>query len=128
MSEMLSDNATDFIAGLDNESEFIPYAYYDKHLDCIRVKFFDCSFKEVRKNKIITVLLANHSEQNTFAGFTIKGVRYLFEKMQLPLSGVHKLSDLVDSLVKVFPDESILQVKDLFHPILKEQNLEVELN
>lgn len=127
MSNVLNDNLEDFIAGLPDKSEFKPFAYYDKHLDCIRVQILDCSFKEERKNKIITVLSANHTEQNNFVGFNIKGVRYIFEEMKLPLSGVHKLSDLIDKLVKVFPDISVMQVKDLFRPILIDQDLSVDL-
>jgi len=127
MNEELNENATAFIASLGDGSEFRPFAYYDKHLDCIRVQLLDCSFKEERKNKIITVLSANHTEQNFFAGFNIKGVRYIFEKMGLSTVGVYKLTDLVDLLVKFFPDAAIKHVQDVFRPILREQDLSVEL-
>ena len=127
-SEELSNSAKDFINELTIKSEFKPFAYYDKHLDCIRVQTLDCSFKEDRKNKFVTVLSANHKEQNTFVGFNIKGVKYLFKKIGLPTSGVHKLTDLVDKLVKTFPDAGTVQVQKLFRPILIDQDLSVEFN
>lgn len=128
MSNLLPASAKEFISQLEDDSEFRPFAYYDKHLDCIRVQTLDCSFKEERKNRIVTVLSANHSEQNNFAGFNIKGVRYVFEQMGLPATGVYKLTDLVDKLVQFFPDAAIKQVQGLFRPILQEQDLSVELS
>lgn len=128
MNDEMNQNAATFIASLGGGAEFRPFAYYDKHLDCIRVQLLDCSFKEERKNKIITVLSANHTEQNFFAGFNIKGVRYIFEKMGLSAVGVYKLTDLVDLLVKFYPDAAIKHVQDVFRPILREQDLSVELS
>lgn len=128
MNNILHNNVEDFIASLKDDSEFVPFAYYDKHMDCIRVQIRDCSFKEERKNKIITVLKANHIGQDKPIGFNIKGVRYVFEEIGLPLSGVHKLADLIDRMAKWFPDLAINQVKDDFRPILQKQNLSVELS
>lgn len=125
MTESL-ESAAAFIQGLDDKSEFRPFAYYDKHLDCIRVQVLDCSFKEERKHKIITVLSANHAEQNTFAGFNIKGVRFVFEQMKLPATGVYKLTDLIDCLVKCFPDAATKQVQAVFRPIMREQDLSID--
>lgn len=127
MTNELAASAGEFIGTLA-DSDFRPFAYYDKHLDCIRVQTMDCSFKEERKNRIITVLSANHSEQNNFAGFNIKGVRYLFEQLGLPPSGVYKLTDIVDKLVVFFPDAAIKHVQDAFRPILRDEDLSVSLS
>lgn len=126
MSETLAVNAHDFISQL-NSGEFRPFAYYDKHLDCIRVQILDCSFKEERKNRILTVLCANHLEKNNFAGFNIKGVRYVFEELGLPTTGIYKLTDLVDKLVRFFPDSASKQVQEVFRPILRDEDLSVEI-
>lgn len=125
MAEALAANAAAFISGCD-DSEFRPFAYYDKHLDCIRVQLMDCSFKEERRNRIVTVLTANHMEQNNFAGFNIKGVRYLFEQMGLQAKGVYKLADLMNSLVQFFPDASIKHVQAAIRPILREEELSID--
>lgn len=128
MSNELAASASAFIQSLEGgDGDFRPFAYYDKHLDCIRVQVTDCSFKEERKNRIITVLTANHVEQNSFVGFNIKGVKYLFEEMGLPVSGVIKLTDLIDKLVQFFPDAAVKHVQEAFRPILTEQDLSVQV-
>ena len=65
---------------------FRPMAYYDKHLDCIRVEIRDCSITEHRCGEILTVLEDNHPEndQGKYVGFTIKGVGHVFEELSLP--------------------------------------------
>ncbi len=114
----------DFVKAYGTEGKFQPIAYYDKHLDCIRVQLFDCSFTEERLNKFLTVLHANHHE-NDVAGFNIKGVRFLFNEMGISLKGVHKLTSIIDAIVKSYPDGAIKKIKSLFEPILHEEQLEV---
>ena len=109
------------------DGEFRPFAYYDKHLDCIRVQLFDCSFIEKRLNRYLTVLYANHRDGEPQAGFNIKGVRSLFERMGLSSIGVHRLTDVIDRMVKFYPDEAIERVKRKFGPVLGEENLQVSL-
>jgi hypothetical protein len=72
--------------------EFKPLAYYDKHLDCIRVRIRDCSVIEEKLSKIFTVLRASHTDYQTYVGFNIKGVRYLFEQLGLKPEGVFALA------------------------------------
>ncbi|CAG0973097.1 hypothetical protein ARNL5_01854 [Anaerolineae bacterium] len=127
IEDTVTTNLEEFVKSLSNsKGSFSPVAYYDKHMDCIRVQLFDCSFTEERMNKFITVLHANHHEIDKFAGFNIKGIRYLFEQLGLPVSGVHKLTNIVDLLVKHYPDSSTMKVKNLFEPILNHENLQVE--
>ena len=107
--------------------DFRPFAYYDKHLDCIRVQLFDCSFTEKRLNRFVTVLNANHEAEERLAGFNIKGVRHLFEQLGLSATAVHRMTAVIDSLAKFYPDSVLEQVKRHFRPVLDEEQLEVSL-
>lgn len=111
-------------------SDFRPLAYYDKHMDCIRVRILDCSVTEERINRIFTVLRPNHGDLDNIpcVGFTIKGVRHLFEELGLPFQGVLLLSKIIDEIVKKFPAAT---VKNFTEPLIGRDeimNLEVNLN
>lgn len=86
---------------------FAPIAYYDKHLDCIRVEIRDCSVTETRVNDVFTIFEDNYPEngQREYVGFTIKGVSYVFKKVGLPLDGVHKITDIIHKIVVAYPSE-----------------------
>jgi len=85
---------------------FKPCAYYDKHLDCIRVQVKDCSFTEIRLNKIFTIYQANHMKNIDYVGFSIKGIRHLFEKLNFPKAKdqPYILADIIDAIVKDDPE------------------------
>lgn len=85
---------------------FRPCAYFDKHLDCIRVQVKDCSFTEIRLNGIFTLYQANHTERFEYMGFSIKGIRHLFEENHLPMAkeGPFMLAEIIDAILKVYPD------------------------
>lgn len=89
---------------------FRPLAYYDKHMDCIRVQMKDCSFVEDRTNRFFTVLRAHHSETQDMVGFTIKGIRYLFETLGLPKNGPVLLTQIIDAILQAYPDQTMTQV------------------
>lgn len=128
MNESLQSTVAEYFASFGNEApRFKPFACYDKHLDCIRVQIFDCSFKEERKNQFITVLHANHTSNGKLAGFNIKGVRYIFKRLGLSDTGVYKIADILDSLVKIYPDAAFKHVQNTFRPILKENDLSIEV-
>ncbi len=99
-----------------NLKEFQPFAYYDKHLDCIRVQIRDCSVCEMRLSGLITILQANHSQTIDYVGFSIKGVRHLFETVQQPLEGIMTLVAVFDLLVKAYPHSAVKRVIDEFTP------------
>lgn len=82
-----------------------PVAYYDKHMDCIRIELRDCSLTEVRVNKMLTLLHDNHpSEHQThLAGIMIKGVKHLFNEWGLPLEGVLMVTTIIDRLLQTLP-------------------------
>jgi hypothetical protein len=86
-------------------SEFRPVAYFDKHMDCIRVTTHDRSVTEHRINEFYTIYENNNpgSFDPKYIGFTIKGIRALFNEIGIPLEGSYKLADVIDRLVKHRP-------------------------
>lgn len=92
----------------ENLSEFQPFAYYDKHMDCIRVQIRDCSFYENRVNKYVTELFPlNEEDGSGLIGFNIKGVRYMIAELlnnevhsNVPIS----IATFVDVMVKQIPE------------------------
>lgn len=105
--------------------EFKPIAYYDKHLDCIRVQLKDCSALEERKNRIFTVLLANHSNPGAVVGCNIKGVRHVFEKVGLEMKGVVALTAVLNAIVKYFPETSVATTAAKIATSLQESELQI---
>jgi hypothetical protein len=113
---------------------FEPLAYFDKHLDCIRVQIKDCSFTEERVNSFFTLWYMNHVETRECIGFTIKGVVYISEKMGLPKSLPISIADFLDTIVKYYHknntnikqkvleisaiDETVAQLKQLFPEVV----------
>lgn len=96
-----------------NYSQFRPYAYFDKHMDCIRVKLVDCSVTENRLNRIFTMLTPNDPAMgDKSVGVTIKGVAHLFDQIGLPMSGVVTLAQILDAIVKFFPDFAASRVRE----------------
>ncbi len=93
--------------------EFEPYAYFDKHMDCIRVKLADCSVTERRMNRIFTMLVPNDSAMGDKAvGVTIKGVAHLFDRCGLPMVGIVSLASIIDAIVKCFRDASAVRIQE----------------
>jgi len=108
---------------------FKPVAYYDKHLDCIRVKIRDCSVTEERVNRIFTVLKPNNCDVSSpYVGFNIKGIRHLFNQLKIPLTGIVRLVDIIDGIVKQFPEGTILSVIRSVETTDEYQDLEVDFN
>jgi hypothetical protein len=109
---------------------FRPFAYFDKHMDCIRVLINDVSTTEVRLNEFFTVARANGSGINAGSnvGFTIKGVAYLFDEIGLPLKGVHDLVHILDEIVKTIPHTAVKRVLEEFSPALKQNHLSVSFD
>lgn len=112
----------------ENLQAFRPFAYFDKHLDCIRVKILDCSVTEIRLSRIFTVLRPNHglhAKTGRNVGFTIKGIAHIFDELKLPMSGVRDLTEILDGIVKVYPDAAVKRVTEEFSQVLKEEKLQV---
>lgn len=96
-----------------NYRAFRPYAYFDKHMDAIRVRLADCSVTEKRLNRYFTLLVPNDPQRGGRAvGVTVKGVNYLFDQCGLPVSGVHSLAEIINAIVKMFPDMAASRVQE----------------
>ena len=98
--------------------DFKPTAYFDKHLDCIRVMTHDRSVTEIRLNEFVTLHECNrshgHDECNhmsrndpPYVGFTLKGVRSLYEAADLEIDGVYKLTVVLDKFVSMYPHSTM---------------------
>lgn len=98
--------------------EFVPCAYYDKHLDCIRVQTRDCSITEVRLDSVFTIYQANHAGNIEFVGFTIKGVRHFVNEHGLPSEGPIVFARMIDEIVKIVPDVAVDFIQRYFSEIL----------
>lgn len=102
MSLAIEESVKAFLA--ENKGQTLrPFAYFDKHLDCIRVQIKDCSFKEIRLNKRCTISQANHSPGIEYVGFTLKGIQHLTKNLGLPDDQPVVLASLIDELVKRDP-------------------------
>lgn len=115
-------------------SDFKPFAYYDKHLDAIRVQILDCSHWEARLSKFVTVCYASHGftkagNDEQIVGFVIKGVSHLLDRFGLPASGAVKLASFLNSLVVEFPSESTKLALETFQswPSSKPSEVNVEV-
>ncbi len=108
-------------------AEFRPFAYFDKHLDCIRVQLRDCSVVEQRKNRIFTVLKAAHGDR-TLVGFNIKGVRHMVRqvglKYGLDLTMCYTLAQLMEFVVRAYPEKEVQEIAEHFAPMLKRESLD----
>lgn len=120
-----SNSLSDFMKSTLVE-KFRPIAYYDEHMDCIRVQLQDCSFTEQRLSKYWTILRENHGN-NAFVGFNIKGVRHLCVELDISTDGVIKLTRLIDAIVKAYPDSSAQKIQKLFTPVLREEDLQFSI-
>jgi hypothetical protein len=109
---------------------FKPFAYFDKHMDCIRVLIRDVSVTEVRMGKFITLLKENHRTpfSTEHVGFTIKGVAHLFHEAGLTVSGVRGLEEILDAIVKAVPHAAVKKVAEEFSPVLRAEEIKVSFD
>lgn len=104
---------------------FRPIAYFDKHLDCIRVKFMDCRVVEVRLNCFLTMLTRPNSDGHTSnVGFTIKGIAHLFEQIGLQREGIYSLVYILNKILAKYPDQAVKRVYEEFSSV---SNIDVEI-
>jgi hypothetical protein len=89
----------------EKPQQFRPIAFYDKHMDCIRIELRDCSMTERRLDEFVTVLYDNYPEVNQHdrAGLMIKGIKHLFKEFGLPIEGVLRVTEILDHLAKRYP-------------------------
>ena len=80
-------------------------AYYDKHMDCIRIELRDCSITEERINEVLTILRDNYPGpgQNDRAGLMIKGVKHFFVQWGVRMEGVVLVTQILNQLLVQLP-------------------------
>lgn len=111
-------------------ADFVPVAYYDKHMDCIRVLTHDRSVTEHRIDELFTVFECNYrgSFDPEYVGFAIKGVRSLFAEIGLPLDHVYRLADLIDRIVSHRPGSAMSELlRIIFKDYKSAGDLEINL-
>jgi hypothetical protein len=108
--------------------QFRPGAFFDDRLDCIRVITRDCSVLETRVNEYLTVLEPNYAKENDptpYVGFTIKGARHFCDETGLNLSAPIRASQLLDAILKFFPDAFVeVFVNGIARPLLRKGEIE----
>jgi len=93
-----------------SSGQFVPVAYYDQHLDRIRVLTHDRSVTELRLEDGTFILHECNHQTTTdpeFVGFSIQGVRRLFAEVGLSIDGAYKLADVLDAIVKHRPGSTV---------------------
>lgn len=114
-------------AAPDGFGEFRPCAFFDERLDCIRVMTKDCSVREDRVNDWLTILIKNHSgaSRKECVGFTLKGACHLFSKYGWEASEVISMSDLLDAVLRSFPETAVQVFIDyVAKPLVEEEQIE----
>lgn len=107
-------------------SLFRAFAFYDKHMDCIRIELRDCSMCERRLDEFVTVLYDNYPEANQHdrAGLMIKGVKHLFKEVGLPVEGILRITLILDKLAQRYPE----LIQDEIRKIVTDIELTVDLD
>lgn len=113
-------------------SLFKPVAYYDKHMDCIRVYTHDRSVTELRVSEVFTIFENNGKGETSFepefVGMAIKGVRKLFSEIGLDIHGVYRLAEVLDAIVKKAPGAISTQTRLIFHALQNTGDLPLVLD
>lgn len=108
---------------LSQMPSFQPVAYYDKHLDVIRVQILDCSIWEERSDRIMTLYHMNHHPAgegpHDIVGFAIKGLRSLLVEFGMETDGAIKIAELLDELVKRYPSVATRAAIEIFKELGK---------
>jgi len=96
--------------------DFIPVAYYDRYMDCIRVFIADRSVTEERMDDTLTLYKTNHATPFDLinCGFCLKGVRHLLDELGLEAGMELRLTALIDAIVKRNPHSTVAKVLETF--------------
>jgi hypothetical protein len=91
---------------------FKPFAFFDPHMDCIRVVTLDRSVTEDRKDDFLTLYKTNHPTHfdSRVCGFCLKGIRHLFDEFEIEAGAELKLADLIDRIVKARPQSTLAKI------------------
>lgn len=112
-------------------SKFSPIAYFDKHMDCVRVMLWDDSMTEVRINKHLTLYRRNFisetEAEHKYIGFAIKGVFHAFDTAGLEKDHVYELADILTAISKAMPYSVMESTMDMVDKMFR-QDLRVRFD
>lgn len=125
MNGKISDKIAE-LCGRDAIVAFKPLAYYNSHMDCIRVELRDCSITEKRQNEVVTFLYDNYPSpsQSEVAGIMIKGIKHLFATNGMSSDGIIYLTAVLNCVAQQYPDIAEEKIMKL----INELNLTVDMS
>lgn len=96
--------------------DFVPVAYYDRFMDCIRVLIADRSVTEERVDDVLTLYRTNHASpfDPIHCGFCLKGIRHLLDSLNLEEGAELRLAALIDAIVKKSPHSTVAKILEAF--------------
>lgn len=92
--------------------EFVPVAFYDRFMDCIRVMIADRSVTEERINDELTLYRTNHASRfdHMHCGFALKGIRHILDELGFAPGVELKLAKIIDAVVKANPQSTVARI------------------
>lgn len=95
---------------------FVPVAHYDRFMDCIRVLIADRSVTEERIDDVLTLYRTNHPTlfDPAHCGFCLKGIRYIFDSLDIEKGAELRLTALIDAIVKKNPNSTVAKILGAF--------------
>jgi hypothetical protein len=95
--------------------EFRPYAYFDKHLDAIRIQVVDGNVCEERLNKFITVYRSGpKSDESQIVGIVIKGTSHLLHSCGMDPTGSVQIAKFLNRIAQFYPSAATKLAVDVF--------------
>jgi hypothetical protein len=97
-------------------ADFGPVAYFDRHMDCIRVFIADRSVTEDRIDDTLTLYMTNHASpfDPIHCGFCLKGIRHLLDSLGIEQGMEIRLAALIDAIVKHSPHSTVARILEAF--------------
>ena len=92
--------------------DFVPVAFYDSYMDCIRVMTADRSMTEDRVNDELTLYQTNHASafDPIHCGFCLKGIRHIFDELGVAPGEEVRLAQVIDAVVKANPQSTVAKI------------------
>ena len=92
--------------------DFVPVAFYESYMDCIRVMIADRSITEERINDELTLYRTNHASpfDPIHSGFCLKGIRHILDELGMAQGVELKLAQIIDAIVKANPQSTVARI------------------
>lgn len=106
------ENVSDAIITLPDGiviQDFVPVAFYESYMDCIRVMTADRSITEERINDELTLYRTNHASRfdPMHCGFCLKGIRHILDELGMAPGVELKLAQIINAIVKANPQSTV---------------------